>query len=56
VEYLQTVRLTTLVDTDRRAHVIHSHLKLITGSNVTDNFHGGGTGNFQARVDLQDVG
>lgn len=54
VEYLQTVRLTTLVDTDRRAHVIHSHLKLITGSNVTDNFHGGGTGNFQARVDLQD--
>lgn len=54
VEYLQTVRLTTLVGEDQQAHVIHAHLKLITGSNVTDNFHGGLTGNLQARVDLQD--
>jgi len=54
VEYLQTVRLTTLVDTDHRPHVIHSHCKLIAGSNVTDNFHGGVTGNLQASVDLRD--
>lgn len=53
VEYLQTVRLTTLVGVDQQAHVIHSHAKLITGSNVTDNFHGGLSGNLQARVDLR---
>ncbi len=54
VEYLQTVRLTTLVGADRQAHVIHSHAKLITGSNVTDNFHGGSTGNLLVSVHLED--
>jgi len=54
VEYLQTVRMTTLVDADCRAHVIHAACKLIAGSNVTDNFHGGITGNIQACVDLRD--
>jgi len=54
VEYLQTVRLTTLVGMDHQAHVIHSHAKLITGSNTTDNFHSGLTGNLQARVNLHD--
>jgi hypothetical protein len=54
VEYLQTVRLTTLVGMDQQAHVIHSHAKLIAGSNVTDNFHGGSTGNLLVSVDLHD--
>jgi hypothetical protein len=49
-EHLQTVRITTVMDADARCHIIHTHFKLITGSNVTDSFHYGLTGNLQAII------
>ncbi len=53
-EYLQTARITTLIDARNCCHIIHAHLKLITGSNVTDGFDKGQSGNIQAMIGLDD--
>ena len=49
-EYLQTARITTVMDADGCCHIIQTHLKVITGSNVTDSFDHGRTGNMQAVI------
>jgi hypothetical protein len=48
--YLQTVRAATLVEPDGRPRLLYAELKLITGSNVIDNYMEGRTGNLCANV------
>ena len=52
VQYLQTLRLNTLIDSDGRCRLIHGHMKFIAGSSAADNFDYGTTGNLQCLVDL----
>jgi hypothetical protein len=53
-EYLQTVRVTTFIDRKGRFRILFAFLKLIGGSNITDNFHAGLSGNMFAVVNTQD--
>lgn len=51
-QLLQTLRMVTVFDADNRCRVIGAHLKMITGSGVTDNFANGLSGNMSSSVDL----
>lgn len=52
---LQTVRVITLVDADRRVRVLFAELKLVVADRVVvDNLRGGRTGNISAEVRLDD--
>lgn len=52
--FLQTVRITTLVDSNSLCHILHAFFKPIVGQNIIDNFKHGKTGNMQAEVSLDD--
>ncbi len=54
IEFLQTVRIITIVDRKNQCRIIHAHLKLITGQNVADNFEHGLSGNIEPLVSLAD--
>jgi hypothetical protein len=54
VELLQTVRIITFVDCNSQCHILHAHLKMITGQNIVDNFEHGLSGNIEAMVSLGD--
>lgn len=54
IEYLQTVRIITIVDRQNQCHIIHAHLKLITGQSIVDNFEHGLSGNIESLVSLAD--
>ena len=51
-EFLQTVRMMTLIDGRGRCRILHAHLKSIVGGKIIDNFQHGLSGNISARVDL----
>ncbi len=51
-EFLQTIRVVTYAAVDGSLQILHAHLKLTLGENVTDNFGDGLSGNLQGRVDL----
>lgn len=53
-EYLQTVRVTTLVGGDSSCRVLQAVLKIIVGDNVTDNYRGGRADNLFGEVRLSD--
>ncbi len=53
-KHLQTVRITTFLDRANRCHIIHAHIKLVTGRGITDAFEYGLTGNIQASASLDD--
>ncbi len=54
VEFLQTVRIITIVDRENQCRILHAHLKLIMGQNVVDNFEHGLSGNIESLVSLAD--
>jgi len=54
IEFLQTVRIITIVDRKNQCRILHAHLKLITGQNVVDNFEHGLSGNIESLVSLAD--
>jgi len=47
---LQTARISTVIDSNGRPCIVHTHFKLIMGTCVTDTFEHGLTGNMQAKV------
>ena len=49
---LQTVRAVTLVDDQRKPHLLFACLKVVTGKGQSDNFDYGRSGNFLADIDL----
>jgi hypothetical protein len=51
-DYLQTMRMITLVNQDNTVRVIFAYQKLILGENIIDNDQGGSTGNVKALIDL----
>lgn len=53
-QYLQTVRMITLIDSKNKHHILQAHLKLIMGQSVIDSFEYGLTGNIQSKVFLGD--
>ncbi len=53
IKSLQTVRKSTFVDSSGECHILHATLKLITGQNVVDNFAHAQTGNWLAKVYLE---
>lgn len=52
-EYLQTVRIATVVDRQGAPHVLYAEWKLIGGDSPTDNYHFGESGNFTANLDIE---
>jgi hypothetical protein len=54
VEFLQTVRIITIVDRENQCRIIHAHLKMITGQSIADNFEHGLSGNIESLVSLTD--
>jgi hypothetical protein len=53
-DFLQTVRVTTFIDRKGRCQILFAFIKLIGGSNVTDNFGDGRNGNMLAAVRTED--
>jgi len=49
---LQTVRVCTFINKRGGFQIVHSHFKIITKQNVTDNFKLGETGNLEAQVNV----
>ncbi len=54
VEFLQTVRIITMVDTKNQSRIVHAHFKMITGENVADNFEHGISGNIESLISIID--
>lgn len=52
-DYLQTVRIMTLVHRDGSVELLEALLKVIVGSNRTDNYRGGAVGNLLAPIELE---
>ena len=50
---LQTLRMVTVCGADNRCRVVVTHLKMIAGLGVTDNFASGQAGNMSSLVDLE---
>jgi hypothetical protein len=48
--FLQTIRAATLIEPDGRPRLLYTEMKLITGSNVIDNYKSGATGNLLVNV------
>jgi hypothetical protein len=48
---LQTVRMVTVAKRTGEVEILYSHLKVITGTNVIDNFAAGSTGNLVVEAD-----
>ncbi|NQU76834.1 MAG: hypothetical protein HQ546_11035 [Planctomycetes bacterium] len=53
VEYLQTVRMISLLDERGSCRILHAHLKAIVGENIIDTHLFGQTGNVEAPVCIQ---
>jgi hypothetical protein len=53
-DFLQTVRVTTFIDRKGCCRILFAFMKLIGGSNVTDNFGDGRDGNMLAAVHTED--
>lgn len=51
-EYLQTLRVFTLVDKNGQCRILHANFKSIVGQNIIDNQHWGRTGNLSAQISL----
>ena len=51
-EYLQTLRIITLVKRDGTCDILHAHLKSIVGDQIIDNLRHGRTGALSAKIDL----
>jgi hypothetical protein len=50
-QYLQTMRIITLVNQDNTAKILFAYQKLILGDNIIDNYVGGATGNVEVAID-----
>lgn len=48
--YLQTVRISTLMDENDKCHVLHSSFRMVMGDQVIDNFSSGRSGNLLSGV------
>jgi len=48
--YLQTVRISTLMDENDKCHILHSSFRMVMGDQVIDNFSTGSSGNLLSGV------
>lgn len=53
-DFLQTVRVATFIDRNGQCRILFAFVKLIGGRNITDNFHGGLSGNLISVVHTED--
>ncbi|MBN1902673.1 hypothetical protein JW926_15210 [Candidatus Sumerlaeota bacterium] len=51
--FLQTVRISSLVDYENKCHLLHGSFRMILGNQVRDNFSGGSSRNLIAGVELE---
>jgi hypothetical protein len=53
-EFLQTIRVTTFIGNRGDCNILYAFIKLISGQNITDNFHAGLSGNMLAIARTED--
>jgi hypothetical protein len=51
--FLQTVRISSLLDGAGKCHLVHGSFRMIAGHSVVDNFSGGRTGNLLSGIDME---
>ena len=53
-DFLQTVRTATFIDRSGTCRILFAYIKLISGCNITDNIHGGLSGNMFISINVED--